>query len=138
MSLSREIHRRCELIPLVLTLVLIATSCLLSAQTAPPPKAPSAGSDVPPKAELFVGYQFLNPGGNIPDQNTPPNAFKLPSIVEGVGASLAWNFTKYWALEGDYGGNWNRHAAIDTGAIGPKLTFRGDQINVFVHTLFGI
>ncbi len=100
-----------------------------------------AQDENPPKAELFVGYQWLNPGGSIPrgtDAFGNPLAFKLPSIPQGAGASLAYNFTKYWALEGDYGGNWNKFANESTASIGPKLTFRSeDGINLFVHTLFG-
>jgi hypothetical protein len=102
------------------------------------PAVTFAQSDTVPKAELFVGYQWLNPGGDIPDGNTPPLAFHLPSISQGGGASLAYNFTKYWALEGDWGINGNRNALVNTGTIGPKLTFRGSEgVNFFLHTLGG-
>ncbi len=91
----------------------------------------TAQSDqTPPKAELFIGYQWLNPGGDIPDHTPPPTVplpFHLPSIAQGVGTSLAWNFTSNLALEGTYGGDWNRNAAIDSAAFGPKLTWRGDN-----------
>jgi len=110
---------------------------LLNAQTAPAPKASSSLGDDTPKAELFIGYQWWNPGGNIPDQNTPPNAFKLPSVAQGFGTSLAYNFTKYLALEGNYGGDWNRYAANNAAAFGPKLTWRGEGVNFYVHTLLG-
>jgi hypothetical protein len=93
--------------------------------------------DYTPKAEVFVGYQWLNPGGNIPDQNVPPNAFKLPAIAQGFGANVAYNFTKIWALELNYGGDWNRNAAISMVSIGPKVTWRGDGVNFFAHTLLG-
>ena len=50
--------------------MLIGLSVLMSAQTepAPAPKKSAAMSaeDSYPKAELFVGYQWLNPGGDIP------------------------------------------------------------------------
>jgi outer membrane protein OmpA-like peptidoglycan-associated protein len=101
-----------------------------------------AQDQTPPKAELFIGYQWLNPGGNIPRGTDPlgnPIAFKLPSIPQGVGASLSYNFTKYWSLEADYGGNWNKFANETTASIGPKFTFRSDDgINFFAHTLFGL
>ena len=61
----------------------------------------------------------------------------MPSISQGFGTSLAYNFTKNLALEGDYGGDWNRNASISTASIGPKYTWRGDDVNFFVHTLFG-
>ena len=96
MSPSHQTYRRCASFALVLALVLIAMPALLTAQS----------DQTPPKAEVFVGYQWLNPGGNIPDQTPPPTgplAFKLHSITPGVGTSLAYNFTRNLALEGDYG-----------------------------------
>ena len=120
-------YRRSASFALILAVVLVAFPMVMNAQS----------DEAPPKAELFVGYQWLNPGGNIPDGNVPPFAFKLPSIPQGAGASLSYNFTKLWSLEGDWGINGNRYATINTGMIGPKLTFRGDGVNFFVHTLFG-
>src|SRR5580704_15225513 len=137
MSICHETHRRCASVALVLALVLIALPSLLNAQTAPAPKPSNTSSDDFPKAELFIGYQWWNPGGNIPDHNTPPNAFHLPSVAQGFGTNLAWNFTKYLALEGNYGGDWNRNVSNSAAAIGPKLTYRGDGVNFFVHTLLG-
>jgi hypothetical protein len=111
----------------------------LNAQTAPAPKAQSVQSDdAVPKAELFLGYQWLNPGGNIPDQSFPPNPFKLPSISQGFGTNLSYNFTKNLALEGNYGGDWNRNASISAFTFGPKVTWRGDGVNFFAHTLVGV
>jgi outer membrane protein OmpA-like peptidoglycan-associated protein len=139
MSPCRDTYRRCASFALVLALVLIALPSLLNAQTAP--NAPTVqSSDDFPKAELFIGYQWLNPGGNIPDHTPPPTgplAFKLPSIAQGVGTSLAYNFTRNLALEGTWGGDWNRDASISTTAIGPKYTWRGENVNFFVHTLLG-
>jgi hypothetical protein len=134
MSLCHETFRRCAGVALVLALVLIASPALLNAQTAP---APKMSSDDFPKAELFIGYQWWNPGGNIPDQNTPPNPFHLPAVAQGFGTNLAYNFTKYLSLEGNYGGDWNRYANNNVVAVGPKLTFRGDNVDIFVHTLLG-
>ena len=130
--------RRCAKNVLLLALVALVLPSLLNAQTAPPPKASTVQSDdAVPKAELFLGYQWLNPGGNIPDHNVPPNAFKLPSISQGFGTNLSYNFTRYWALEGNYGGDWNRNASISAATIGPKFTWRGDGVDFFAHTLLG-
>jgi hypothetical protein len=138
MSRCQETYRRCASVALVLALVLIALPSLLNAQTAPAPKASTVQSDdAVPKAELFIGYQWLNPGGNIPDHNTPPLAFKLPSITKGFGTNLSYNFTDHLALEGNYGGDWNRYASISAFAVGPKYTWRGDGVNFFAHTLIG-
>jgi len=126
MSLCHQAYRRIATFALVLTVVLVASSAWMNAQ-----------DENPPKAELFVGYQWLNPGGNVPDQSTPPNPFKLPSIAPGIGTSLAYNFTRYLALEGNVGLDYNHIANVEAATIGPKLTFRGEGVNFFVHTLFG-
>jgi len=98
MSRCHETYRRCASVALVLAIVLIALPSLLNAQTAP--KASSAQSDdAVPKAELFIGYQWLNPGGNIPDQNTPPGAFRLPSVAQG----FCCLFNRGVAFGGDVG-----------------------------------
>src|SRR6202165_5191270 len=136
MSRCHETYRRCASVALVLALVLIALPSF--AQTAS--KASSAQSDdAVPKVEVFVGYQWWNPGGNLPDQNSPPNAVKLPSVKAGFGANLSYHFTKYLALEGNYGGNWggSLHVANRAFAVGPKLTWRAEGVNMFVHTLLG-
>jgi len=95
--------------------------------------------DTFPKADLFFGYQYLSPGGTVPlggyDQFGNPLKHKLQSIPQGAGAAFGWNFTKLLALEGDYGGNWNKEGNWTTAAGGPRLTWRGQDIDLFVHTL---
>src|SRR3954468_8830271 len=94
-----------------------------------------------PKVEVFTGYQWLNPGGTIPSPNgtfVNPIPFKLPGIPQGVGASLTYNFTPLFGLEGDYGGNWNKFANETTASIGPKITWRTEGVNLFAHTLVGL
>ncbi len=130
MSPSHQTYRRCASFALVLALVLIAMPALLTAQS----------DQTPPKAEIFVGYQWLNPGGDIPDHTPPPAGplpFHLPSIAQGFGTNLAWNFTSNLALEGNYGGDWNRNASISAATVGPKYTWRGENEDFFIHTLFG-
>jgi hypothetical protein len=133
-----QTYRRCATSASVLALVVIASTFLLNAQTAPAPKTSTMQSDdAVPKVELFLGYQWLNPGGNIPDHNVPPNAFKLPSITQGFGTNVSYNFTSHLALEGNYGGDWNRSASISAATFGPKVTWRGDGVDFFAHTLLG-
>jgi hypothetical protein len=116
-------------IALVTAIVMIALPAVMHAQ----PDNTQA-----PKAELFVGYEWLNPGGNIPDNNVPPNAFHLPAIAQGGGASVSWNFNNYFSFEGAWGLSGNKYATINTTGFGPKLTYRGpDGINFFAHTLVG-
>ena len=137
MSLCRETYRRCASVALVLAVVLLALPCLLNAQTTSAPKASIMTSDDTPKAEFFIGYQWWNPGGNIPVASDPSVAFHLPSVAQGFGTNLSYNFTKYLALEGNYGGDWNRNISNSVVAGGPKLTYRGDGVNFFIHTLLG-
>jgi len=126
MSLWRQSYRS-AVVALFIAVVLIALPAMMIGQ-----------SSEAPKAELFVGYEWLNPGGNIPDGSVPPNAFHLPAIAQGGGASLAWNFNNYFSLEGNWGLNANRYATINTTGFGPRLTYRGpDGINFFAHTLVG-
>src|SRR2546429_540931 len=130
MSRCHETYRRCASVALVLALVLIALPSF--AQTSS--KASSASSDdAVPKVEVFVGYQWWNPGGNLPDQNSPPNAVKIPSSETGFGANLSYNFTKYWALEGNYGGERGDSPPLATNSfpVGPKLTTGTPGVRTF-------
>jgi outer membrane protein OmpA-like peptidoglycan-associated protein len=100
-----------------------------------------AQSDVNPKWDLFVGYQWLHPGGNVPaafgDYNNP-TAFNVPDMAKGFGSALTYNFDKHLGLEGDFGHNWGNGNYETTGSIGPRLMFRTDDANFFVHTLVSL
>ena len=125
----RQQTYRSALIALIIAVAVVVLPGVMIAQ---------ANNQEAPKAELFVGYEWLNPGGNIPDGNSPPNAMHMPAIAQGGGASLAWNFNNYFSLEGNWGLNGNRYGTINTAGIGPRLTYRGpDGINFFAHTLIG-
>jgi hypothetical protein len=82
MSPCPENYRNGARLALILSIALIAFPVLMNAQNAPASKPTKAVSsdDAVPKAELFLGYQWLNPGGDIPTPTAPPVAFKLPSI----------------------------------------------------------
>jgi len=120
MSLCQT-YRRWASLSLVLAVILIVAPIAAYAQAQQAPQAPSPQSnDATPKEELFLGYQWLNPGGSIPDGSTPPQAINLPSVPQGAAASLAYNFNKWGSLEGDWGINGYRYATINTGMVGPK------------------
>jgi hypothetical protein len=139
MSLCHEIYRRCAGAALVLALVLIALPALLHAQTAPKASTFQSGDTVP-KWEWFIGYQWLNPGGNIPDTSqSPPVALKAPGLASGFGTNLSYNFTKYLALEANFGGDYSKRINEEAVGVGPKLTYRGeDNVSFFAHTLLTI
>ncbi|HXM61106.1 MAG TPA: hypothetical protein VN950_09620 [Terriglobales bacterium] len=89
-----------------------------------------------PKDEIFVGYQWLHPGGTVP---TPfgnfnaPTGMKLPDMPAGFGAAYTYNFQKHFGLEGDFGHNWDDYET--TVSVGPKATYRTEDANYFLHTL---
>src|SRR5208282_110852 len=128
MLLCQQIYRRCARVALALAVVLIASPALLKAQS----------DDTVPKAEWFIGYQWWNPGGNLPDSSAPPVAYKAPSSPKGLGTNVSYNFTNNLSLEGNWGGNWNSTYNNNAFTVGPKLTFRGEGVNFFVHTLIGV
>lgn len=129
MSLSSHSgNRRLALSGALLTLCLLILSGLSVAQS----------PDNPPKWDLFIGYQWLNPGGYVPTPGNFNTPLKLQAIPQGVGSTLAYNFNKYAALEGDYGGNWNKYGAENTASGGPRLMYRTEGLDMFVHTLIGL
>ena len=107
--------------------LIIFLSCAVSAQETP-------------KSEVFIGYEWLNPGGTVPEAFQPLNApvgIKPPSMGKGFGASYTYNFNKVLGLEGDLGHNWNDFGYESTYSVGPKLTWRQENVNLFVHGLLG-
>jgi len=111
-----------------LTLCLVLSASVVLAQD----------QENPPKVDFFAGYQWLNPGGNIPggpDGSGGVLPFKLPSMAKGVGLALGYNFHPNFALEGDWGWNSKDSNEFSTFSIGPRATYRGQGINLFAHTL---
>ena len=101
----------------------------------------AAQSDSTPKWDLFAGYQWLNPGGTVPlstSNPSNPTPFKLPSQDKGGGATLAYNFDRYWAGEFDFGYNADTNSSEWTLSIGPRFMARTDSANYFIHTLLSL
>ena len=100
-----------------------------------------AQSDANPKWDLFAGYQWLHPGGNVPaafgDPNNP-TPFKVPDMAKGFGAALAYNFDPHWGVEFDLGQNWGDSNYETTGSVGPRFIWRTDDANYFLHTLVSL
>ncbi len=119
----RSVRVRCACFLLLLTVVLLSAVTL--------------AQDVEtPKYEIFVGYQWLHPGGFVPvpfGNYNAPNGMKLSDMPEGFGASFTYNFQKYFGLEGDFGNNWDNYET--TISAGPKATYRTENANFFVNTL---
>jgi hypothetical protein len=111
------------------SVLLMLTVVLLSAVT--------LAQDVEtPKYEIFLGYQWLHPGGSVPapfGNYNAPTKMVLPDMPAGFGTAFTYNFQKYFGLEGDFGTNWDNYET--TLSTGPKLSFRSDESTFFLHTL---
>jgi len=66
-----------------------------------------AQDDETSKYDLFVGYQWLHPGGDVPTPGSQasPTSFAIPDMPKGFGASLTYNFNQNFGFEGDFGHN---------------------------------
>jgi outer membrane protein OmpA-like peptidoglycan-associated protein len=104
--------------------------------------SPALGqSDSNPKWDLFVGYQWLHPGGTVPapfgDPNNP-TPFKVPDMAKGFGSAVTYNFDPHWGLEFDLGHNWGDSNYETTGSVGPRFMWRTDSGNYFLHALVSL
>ena len=98
-------------------------------------------TETPPKVDLFVGYQWLNPGGQVPQAGQPaasPVSVTPPGMGKGVGSAVAYNFSSHWAFEADFGHNWSDFGYETTFSAGPRLMFRTPEMNYFLHALLGV
>ena len=96
--------------------------------------------DVVPKWELFIGYQWLNPGGNVPDQSTPPSALpsSCPRSSQGLRHQSGLQLHQESGSRRQLRRGLEPQRAVSTPfSVGPKYTWRGDDVNFFVHTLLG-
>jgi len=96
-----------------------------------------AQADESNKYDLFVGYQWLHPGGEVPVPGTQANPLtaKIPDMPKGFGASLTYNFNQNFGFEGDFGHNWDNYET--TLSVGPKFSFHLDNATLFAHALVG-
>jgi outer membrane protein OmpA-like peptidoglycan-associated protein len=111
----------------------------------------AAAQDQPaPKWELFGGYSFFDPAGNVHGLlpgGLLPVASRLESNPRGVGASVTYNFNRWFGLTGDISGHWGSgetgvgkridDAAFYNLSAGPKLTFRSHYFSPFLEALVG-
>src|SRR4029077_13105974 len=103
--------------------------------------AAMAQEEETPKVDLFVGYQWLQPGATVPTPFRPPTApipQKMGDIPEGGGATGTYNFTPHWGLSADYGGDLNKFGSENTVSVGPRFAWRNEGAMFFAHTLLGL
>jgi len=121
----------------------------LRAQVAPVTTQNSGGvSTDTPKAELFVGYSYLQAVPKLADGN------RLVWL-NGGSTSIAFNFTRHLGLVGDFGGfgdsqfylagaggtpssTVDSSGSVYTYLLGPRFSFRNhERITPFAQVLFG-
>src|SRR5580700_8769746 len=103
-----------------------------------------------PKWELYGGYSFFHPGADIHGQ-LPGALLPLSSRLEvnprGAGASVTYNFNRWFGLTLDTSTHWGSgeaglprridDAAFSTLSFGPKVTFRHEHFSPFLEGLVG-
>lgn len=103
-----------------------------------------------PKWELFGGYSFVDPGGDVHGQlpeGILPVSSRLEANPRGIGASLTYDFSRWFGLTADISGHWGSgetglNSRIDDAgfynlSLGPKITFRGAHFSPFLEALVG-
>jgi outer membrane protein OmpA-like peptidoglycan-associated protein len=112
---------------------------------------PAAAQNQPaPKWELFGGYSFFDPGANVHGQLPGallPLTSRLESNPRGAGASLTYNFNRWFGLTLDTSTHWGSgeatlfrridDAAFSNLSFGPKITFRHEHFSPFFEVLVG-
>jgi outer membrane protein OmpA-like peptidoglycan-associated protein len=121
----------------------IAVLCVFSAL--------AAAQDQPaPKWELYGGYSFLYPNadvhGLLPGGVLPVSS-PLESNPRGAGASITYDFNRWFGLTLDASTHWGSgettlgkridDAAFSNLSFGPKVTFRGAHVAPFLEALVG-
>ena len=103
-----------------------------------------------PKWELFGGYSFVYPGGDVHGVlpgGVLPVSSRLEANPRGIGASLTYDFSRWFGLTVDISGHWGSgetglNSRIDDAdfynlSLGPKITFRSAHFSPFLEALVG-
>jgi outer membrane protein OmpA-like peptidoglycan-associated protein len=141
-----------------LALVALAAVVTLTSSIAP-------AQETAPRLDIFGGYSWLHPGGNIaiqgpagPTLSMQPT-FPMSDETRGWDAAVAYNFNKWVALEGDAGKHYCSNQSIKeafppltmtnvtsgscvspsiaTYMAGPRLAIRTQHFSPFAHILVG-
>src|ERR1039458_6127089 len=140
--MSSHSHNPCGRVA-VMRLAVVAVLCSVGTL--------AAAQDQPaPKWELFGGYSFVYPGADVHGLlpgGVLPVASRVESNPRGAGASLTYDFTRWFGLTADISGEWGSgekgvNDRIDDGEFfnlsgGPKITFRHHYFSPFLEALVG-
>jgi outer membrane protein OmpA-like peptidoglycan-associated protein len=111
----------------------------------------AAAQDQPaPKWELYGGYSFFDPGAGVHallPGGVLPVASRLESNPRGAGASITYDFNRWFGLTLDASTHFNSgetglamridDAGFSNLSFGPKVTFRKTHVAPFLEALVG-
>ena len=139
LSQSHNPYGRLAILMLALPVFLCSVGLIATAQEQPVPKW-----------ELFGGYSYMYPNANVHGvfpSGVLPVTSALESNPKGIGASLTYNFSRWFGLTADASGHWGsgesgRADRIDDAefyniSVGPKVTFRSGRFSPFLEALVG-
>jgi outer membrane protein OmpA-like peptidoglycan-associated protein len=84
-----------------------------------------------PKVDIFAGYSWLDPGGSV-------GGTKLKSITQGFGVDGTYNLNRWVGLSADFGGHYGDTDTFTTVMLGPRIKFRQEHFEPFMHALVGL
>lgn len=116
---------------IVLCAVLLAIAVALVAPAA-------LAQETTPKAEIFLGYSYLAPGGNLSFSPLGTNPKSLSQVGRGWGTAVTFNLSKHWGLTADYSGHYGNDGNYHTLMFGPKLRLPSERITPFLEVLVGL
>jgi len=137
-QLKSHPRRLATMLPAVL-----AVLCMFAARA-------SAQDQPAPKWELYGGYSLFYPNSDVHGE-LPGALLPLSSHLEtnprGLGASVTYNFNRWFGLTLDTSSHWGSRestlprriddAAFSTLSFGPKITFRHHRLSPFLEVLVG-
>lgn len=85
----------------------------------------------PPKFDIFAGYSWMDPGGKV-------GTVSLPSLKKGFGVTSTYNFNRWLGISFDSEGHFGDLENISTIMGGPRVKFRQEHFEPFLHALFGL
>jgi outer membrane protein OmpA-like peptidoglycan-associated protein len=138
-SFSQNLCGRISVLWLAAAAVLCCVGTFVAAQDQPAPKW-----------ELYAGYSFFDPATHVHgflSGGLLPVTSRVESNPHGVGASVTYNFNRWFGLTADGSGHWGSgengvvkridDAAFYSASMGPKLTYRTHYLSPFVEALVG-
>jgi len=103
----------------------LAISVLLLSSVAPAQEAPT------PKFDVFGGSSWEDPSASLAGQ-------KLRSASAGGAGTFTYNFTNIFGLSVDGAGHSDGNNEIYTVMAGPRLMWRQEHFQPYLHTLLGL